>query len=149
MGVEAVAHTMNLSPDTLIDEVEPFLLRTELVVRTPRPQTHARRVRALGHQPGRRTRRSGPEISFSVVGSSLLSIEDFHRKTHIMSLHSAAFREPGFGLAIASLLIVVGGVLFRFPPSSNSTTLRSARPVVRWEWPWPFFSEELEPRWWR
>jgi Holliday junction DNA helicase RuvB len=36
VGVEAVAHTMNLSPDTLIDEVEPFLLRTELVVRTPR-----------------------------------------------------------------------------------------------------------------
>jgi holliday junction DNA helicase RuvB len=36
VGVEAVAHTMNLSPDTLIDEVEPFLLRSELVVRTPR-----------------------------------------------------------------------------------------------------------------
>ena len=35
-GVEAVAHTMNLSPDTLIDEVEPFLLRSELLVRTPR-----------------------------------------------------------------------------------------------------------------
>ena len=35
VGVEAVAHTMNLSPDTLIDEVEPFLLRSELVVRTP------------------------------------------------------------------------------------------------------------------
>jgi Holliday junction DNA helicase RuvB len=36
VGVEAVAHTMNLSVDTLIDEVEPFLLRSELVVRTPR-----------------------------------------------------------------------------------------------------------------
>jgi holliday junction DNA helicase RuvB len=36
VGVEAVAHTMNLEPDTLIDEVEPFLLRSELVVRTPR-----------------------------------------------------------------------------------------------------------------
>jgi len=36
VGVEAVAHTMNLSPDTLIDEVEPFLLRSELLVRTPR-----------------------------------------------------------------------------------------------------------------
>ncbi len=35
-GVEAVAHTMNTSADTLEDEVEPFLLRTELVVRTPR-----------------------------------------------------------------------------------------------------------------
>ena len=36
VGVEAVAHTMNLAVDTLIDEVEPFLLRSELVVRTPR-----------------------------------------------------------------------------------------------------------------
>ncbi|MGQ9503893.1 MAG: Holliday junction branch migration DNA helicase RuvB [Thermogutta sp.] len=36
VGVEAIAHTMNLAPDTLIDEVEPFLLRSELVVRTPR-----------------------------------------------------------------------------------------------------------------
>lgn len=36
VGVEAVAHTMNLAPDTLIDEVEPYLLRSELIVRTPR-----------------------------------------------------------------------------------------------------------------
>jgi holliday junction DNA helicase RuvB len=36
VGVEAVAHTMNIEPDTIIDEVEPFLLRSELVVRTPR-----------------------------------------------------------------------------------------------------------------
>lgn len=36
VGVEAVAHTMNLAPDTLVDEVEPFLLRSALVVRTPR-----------------------------------------------------------------------------------------------------------------
>jgi Holliday junction DNA helicase RuvB len=35
-GVEAVAHTMNLAPDTLADEVEPYLLRIGLVVRTPR-----------------------------------------------------------------------------------------------------------------
>lgn len=36
VGVEAVAHTMNLETDTLIDEVEPYLLRSELLVRTPR-----------------------------------------------------------------------------------------------------------------
>ncbi len=36
VGVEAVAHTMNLAPDTLIDEVEPYLLRSALLVRTPR-----------------------------------------------------------------------------------------------------------------
>ena len=35
-GVEAIAHTMNLAPDTLSDEVEPFLLRSELVIRSPR-----------------------------------------------------------------------------------------------------------------
>lgn len=36
VGVEAVAHTMNVAPDTLVDEVEPFLLRSELLIRTPR-----------------------------------------------------------------------------------------------------------------
>ena len=35
-GVEAIAHTLNVAPDTLADEVEPYLLRSELVVRTPR-----------------------------------------------------------------------------------------------------------------
>ena len=35
-GLEAIAHTMNLEPDTLADEIEPYLLRTELLVRTPR-----------------------------------------------------------------------------------------------------------------
>ena len=36
LGLEAVAHTMNVAPDTLVDEVEPFLLRSELIVRSPR-----------------------------------------------------------------------------------------------------------------
>ncbi len=36
VGVEAVAHTLNTATDTLTDEVEPFLLRAELLVRTPR-----------------------------------------------------------------------------------------------------------------
>jgi holliday junction DNA helicase RuvB len=44
VGVEAVAHTMNVSPDTLIDEVEPYLLRSALLVRTPR----GRRLTATG-----------------------------------------------------------------------------------------------------
>ena len=60
VGVEAVAHTMNLSADTLIDEVEPFLLRSELVVRTPR----GRRMTAaafehLGLSPVPETERAG------------------------------------------------------------------------------------------
>ena len=45
-GVEAMAHTMSVSADTLEDEVEPFLLRSELLVRTRRgrcvtPQAYA------------------------------------------------------------------------------------------------------------
>jgi Holliday junction DNA helicase RuvB len=35
-GVEALAATMNLPADTLSDEVEPFLLREQFIVRTPR-----------------------------------------------------------------------------------------------------------------
>jgi Holliday junction DNA helicase RuvB len=35
-GLEAIAHTMNVSSDTLEDEVEPFLLRSELIIRTRR-----------------------------------------------------------------------------------------------------------------
>ncbi len=46
VGVEAVAHTMNLVPDTLIDEVEPFLLRSELMIRTPR----GRRLTVAGYE---------------------------------------------------------------------------------------------------
>jgi Holliday junction DNA helicase RuvB len=36
VGVEAVAHTMNTAVYTLSDEVEPFLLRSGLIVRSPR-----------------------------------------------------------------------------------------------------------------
>jgi len=36
VGIEAIAHTMSSSPDTLEDDVEPYLLRCELVIRTPR-----------------------------------------------------------------------------------------------------------------
>lgn len=35
-GIQAIAHTMNVSADTLEDDVEPFLLRSGLVQRTPR-----------------------------------------------------------------------------------------------------------------
>ncbi len=53
VGVEAVAHTMNLAPDTLIDEVEPYLLRSELVVRTPRGRKlTAKAFDRLGLEPG-------------------------------------------------------------------------------------------------
>lgn len=55
VGVEAVAHTLNLSPDTLIDEVEPFLLRCELLVRTPR----GRRLTAKAYEHLGLTRSGG------------------------------------------------------------------------------------------
>jgi len=45
-GVEAIAHTMNGSVDTLEDEIEPFLLRSELLVRT----TRGRMVTVRGYQ---------------------------------------------------------------------------------------------------
>lgn len=45
-GIEALANTMNVSVDTLVDEVEPFLLRSELIVRT----TRGRCVTARGYQ---------------------------------------------------------------------------------------------------
>jgi Holliday junction DNA helicase RuvB len=35
-GLSAIGHSMNVSPDTLEDEVEPFLLRCRLIQRTPR-----------------------------------------------------------------------------------------------------------------
>lgn len=35
-GLEAIGHTMSVSADTLEDEVEPFLLRSEYIIRTQR-----------------------------------------------------------------------------------------------------------------
>ena len=35
-GVEALAATMNLAADTLSDEIEPYLLREQYIVRSPR-----------------------------------------------------------------------------------------------------------------
>jgi holliday junction DNA helicase RuvB len=46
VGVEAIAHTLNTVTDTLTDEVEPFLLRTGLVIRTPR----GRKLTVKGYQ---------------------------------------------------------------------------------------------------
>ncbi|MDC0936576.1 Holliday junction branch migration DNA helicase RuvB [Pirellulales bacterium] len=52
VGVEAIAHTLNTAVDTLTDEVEPFLLRAELVIRSPRGRKlTARGYQHLGHAP--------------------------------------------------------------------------------------------------
>jgi Holliday junction DNA helicase RuvB len=55
-GIEAIAHTMSSAPDTLEDDVEPFLLRCELVVRTPR----GRKLTALGEEHLGVVRRTDP-----------------------------------------------------------------------------------------
>jgi Holliday junction DNA helicase RuvB len=46
VGLEAIAHTMSTAPDTLEDDVEPYMLRCELIVRTPR----GRRLTARGEE---------------------------------------------------------------------------------------------------
>lgn len=51
-GIEAIAHTLNTSADTLTDEVEPFLLRSEFVLRTPRGRVAtAKAYQHLGISP--------------------------------------------------------------------------------------------------
>ena len=46
-GVEAIAATMNLPADTLSDEIEPYLLREQFVVRTPRGRVATARAFVL------------------------------------------------------------------------------------------------------
>lgn len=58
-GLQAIGHSMNVPPDTLEDEVEPFLLRVGFVQRTPRGRTitaaaleHLKLSGMDGPQPG-------------------------------------------------------------------------------------------------
>jgi len=44
-GLQAIGHTLNIPTDTLEDEVEPFLLRSGLIQRTPR----GRMITAAGY----------------------------------------------------------------------------------------------------
>lgn len=46
VGLDAIAHTMSTAPDTLEDDVEPYLLRCELIIRTPR----GRRLTSRGEE---------------------------------------------------------------------------------------------------
>jgi len=53
VGIDAIAHTMSTAPDTLEDDVEPYLLRCELVIRTPRGRRLTTRGEEhLGSLPG-------------------------------------------------------------------------------------------------
>ena len=52
VGLESVAHTLNLEPDTLSDEVEPFLLRSKLLIRTAKGRCLTKQgFRHLGTTP--------------------------------------------------------------------------------------------------
>lgn len=55
-GVEALAATMNIPADTLSDEIEPYLLREQFIIRSPRGRMATPRAyRLLGKKP-----KSGP-----------------------------------------------------------------------------------------
>jgi Holliday junction DNA helicase RuvB len=56
-GVEALAATMNLPADTLSDEIEPYLLREQFIIRTPRgrlatPRAYQHLGRPMKPPPG-------------------------------------------------------------------------------------------------
>jgi Holliday junction DNA helicase RuvB len=52
-GVQAIAHSMAIPPDTLEDDIEPFLLRSGLIHRTPRGRVVNRKGYVhLGLDPG-------------------------------------------------------------------------------------------------
>jgi Holliday junction DNA helicase RuvB len=62
-GVEALAATMNLAADTLSDEIEPYLLREQYIVRSPRGRVVTPRAFAvLGRQPPPKPRPDGPGL---------------------------------------------------------------------------------------
>jgi Holliday junction DNA helicase RuvB len=50
-GVEALAATMNVPTDTLSDEIEPYLLREQFIVRTPRGRVATARAYQLLGKP--------------------------------------------------------------------------------------------------
>src|SRR5207249_2118037 len=54
-GVEALGATMNLPSDTLSDEIEPYLLREQFIVRTPRGRVAMARAYQLLGKPFSKT----------------------------------------------------------------------------------------------
>ncbi|OWK34511.1 Holliday junction branch migration DNA helicase RuvB [Fimbriiglobus ruber] len=50
-GVEAIGATMNISTDTLTDEIEPYLLREQFLVRSPRGRMATPKAFALLQKP--------------------------------------------------------------------------------------------------
>jgi Holliday junction DNA helicase RuvB len=68
-GVEAIAATMNLPTDTLSDEIEPYLLREQFIVRTPRGRlAMPRAFQHLGRPVKRPPEEEGPTLFDAVEG---------------------------------------------------------------------------------
>jgi Holliday junction DNA helicase RuvB len=61
-GVEALGATLNLPVDTLSDEVEPYLLREQLLIRTPRGRQATPRAYQLLGRPMRPPPDSPPQL---------------------------------------------------------------------------------------
>jgi Holliday junction DNA helicase RuvB len=62
-GVEAIAATMNLPADTLSDEIEPYLLREQFIVRTSRGRVAMPRAfQLLGKTPKTPPPEAGPNL---------------------------------------------------------------------------------------
>lgn len=62
-GLTAIAHSMSIPPDTLEDDIEPFLLRSGLIHRTPRGRVVNRQgYEHLGLDPGPNTHSSGNRL---------------------------------------------------------------------------------------
>ena len=61
-GVEAIAATMNLPTDTLSDEIEPYLLREQFIVRTPRGRLAMPRAFQQLGRPMKRAPEEGPSL---------------------------------------------------------------------------------------
>ncbi|MDO5581708.1 MAG: Holliday junction branch migration DNA helicase RuvB [Planctomycetia bacterium] len=52
VGVDTLAHTMNIAKDTIIDDIEPFLLRSEMLIRSQFGRMiTAKGIRHLGFDP--------------------------------------------------------------------------------------------------
>ncbi|MEI6863536.1 MAG: Holliday junction DNA helicase RuvB C-terminal domain-containing protein, partial [Candidatus Omnitrophota bacterium] len=55
VGIESIAATLNEEPDTIIDIVEPFLLKIGFLKRTPRGRELTKKAREhMGFSPGRK-----------------------------------------------------------------------------------------------
>jgi Holliday junction DNA helicase RuvB len=61
-GVEAIAATMNIAADTLTDEVEPYLLREQYIVRSPRGRVATQKAFVLLGKMPSKPKADGPGL---------------------------------------------------------------------------------------